>query len=174
VVNFAIVGLGWWGKKLAQAIGGSSLTRVIRGIEPNTAAVQEFKATAHIPPLDQPSIIPPGRDGGNRATVTPRTSSTRSASGRSPCMRRPGDRLERGICQEPRHQGAGRHGRHQLGPGVDADSHDRGRNLTDTTSRQYVAHAGTSRATLPLRLFKKLIEISMGGRSCTRAWIVSW
>ena len=42
MINVAIVGLGWWGKKLAASIRESSLLRVVRAVEPNPAAVQGF------------------------------------------------------------------------------------------------------------------------------------
>ena len=49
MINVAIVGLGWWGKKLAQSIGESSLLRVVRGVDPNPAAVQGFAETCGFP-----------------------------------------------------------------------------------------------------------------------------
>ena len=49
MVNVGIVGLGWWGKKLAQSIQASSLLRVVRGVEPNAAAVQGFADTCGFP-----------------------------------------------------------------------------------------------------------------------------
>jgi len=49
MVNVGIVGLGWWGKKLVESIRESSLLRVVRGVEPNPAAVQEFADTCGFP-----------------------------------------------------------------------------------------------------------------------------
>lgn len=43
MINVAIVGLGWWGKKLAQSIQESLLIRLVRGVEPNPSATQGFE-----------------------------------------------------------------------------------------------------------------------------------
>src|SRR5208337_4406989 len=49
MVNVGIVGLGWWGKKLVESIRESSLLRVVRGVEPNPAAVQGVADTCGFP-----------------------------------------------------------------------------------------------------------------------------
>ena len=45
-VGVAIVGLGWWGKKLASSLAGSSVLHLVRGIEPNPAAVLDLLIAA--------------------------------------------------------------------------------------------------------------------------------
>ncbi len=42
MISAAIVGLGWWGKKLTQVIAGSPALRIVRGVDPNAAAVADF------------------------------------------------------------------------------------------------------------------------------------
>jgi len=42
MINASIVGLGWWGKKLANAVQGGSLLRIVRGIEPSAEAVRGY------------------------------------------------------------------------------------------------------------------------------------
>ncbi len=42
MISAAIVGLGWWGKKLSQVIAGSSALKIVRGVEPNAAALEGF------------------------------------------------------------------------------------------------------------------------------------
>lgn len=42
MINVAIVGLGWWGKKLVESIRESSLIQVARGVEPNARATEGF------------------------------------------------------------------------------------------------------------------------------------
>ena len=49
MINVGIVGLGWWGKKLAQSIRESSLLRVVRGADPNATAIQAFAETCGFP-----------------------------------------------------------------------------------------------------------------------------
>jgi len=49
MINVGIIGLGWWGKKLAQSIQENSLLRVVRGVEPNTSAIQGFADTCGFP-----------------------------------------------------------------------------------------------------------------------------
>src|SRR4051812_36381990 len=49
MVNAAIVGLGWWGKKLAGSVRDSKCIQVIRGVEPNPAATQDFAESCGFP-----------------------------------------------------------------------------------------------------------------------------
>lgn len=49
MINVAIVGLGWWGKKLVQSIQESSLIRVVHGVDPDPAAVKGFTETCGFP-----------------------------------------------------------------------------------------------------------------------------
>jgi len=42
MVRAAIIGLGWWGKKLAGSLRNSSLIQVVRGVEPNAQAAADF------------------------------------------------------------------------------------------------------------------------------------
>jgi predicted dehydrogenase len=49
MINVGIVGLGWWGKKLAESIRESSRLRIVRGVEPNPAAIQGFADTCGFP-----------------------------------------------------------------------------------------------------------------------------
>jgi predicted dehydrogenase len=49
MINVGIVGLGWWGKKLAQSIGESALLRVVRGVETNPDATAGFADTCGFP-----------------------------------------------------------------------------------------------------------------------------
>lgn len=49
MINVGVVGLGWWGKKLAQSVRESSLVRVVRGVETNPAAIQGFAQTCGFP-----------------------------------------------------------------------------------------------------------------------------
>jgi len=57
MVNVGIVGLGWWGKKLAGSIRESSLLRVVSGVEPNPAAVEGFAAECGFPIFSDYSSI---------------------------------------------------------------------------------------------------------------------
>ena len=63
MIDVAVVGLGWWGKKLSQAIRESSALRVVRGIEPSAAALAGFGDDCGFPiakdigvALDDPSV----------------------------------------------------------------------------------------------------------------------
>jgi predicted dehydrogenase len=63
MINVGIVGLGWWGKKLAQSIRETSLLRVARGVETNPAAIQGLAETCGFPisadyssVLDDPNV----------------------------------------------------------------------------------------------------------------------
>jgi predicted dehydrogenase len=49
MINVAVVGLGWWGKKLSHSIRDSSLLRVVRGVETNPATIQSFADTCGFP-----------------------------------------------------------------------------------------------------------------------------
>ena len=49
MVDVAIVGLGWWGKKLARSMEGSQVIRAIRGVEPAAAATEGFADTCGFP-----------------------------------------------------------------------------------------------------------------------------
>ena len=49
MINVGLVGLGWWGKKLALSIRESSLLRVVRGVETNSSAIQGFAETCGFP-----------------------------------------------------------------------------------------------------------------------------
>lgn len=49
MITVGLVGLGWWGKKLAQSIGESSMLRVVRGVETNSSAIQGFAGTSGFP-----------------------------------------------------------------------------------------------------------------------------
>jgi predicted dehydrogenase len=49
MINVGIVGLGWWGKKLAQSIRESSLLCVVRGVDTNPDATADFADTCGFP-----------------------------------------------------------------------------------------------------------------------------
>ena len=49
MINVGFVGLGWWGKKLAQSIQESSLLCVVRGVETNPDATAGFAETCGFP-----------------------------------------------------------------------------------------------------------------------------
>jgi predicted dehydrogenase len=64
MIHVAIVGLGWWGKKLAQSIRESSLLRVVRGVETNPDATAGFADTCGFPisPHYSSALQDPGVD----------------------------------------------------------------------------------------------------------------
>ncbi|HEY2137718.1 MAG TPA: Gfo/Idh/MocA family oxidoreductase [Xanthobacteraceae bacterium] len=45
MLNAAIIGLGWWGKRLVQSVQGSSVIRFARGVTLEPDAAREFAAT---------------------------------------------------------------------------------------------------------------------------------
>src|SRR5581483_3495053 len=49
MINVAIVGLGWWGKKLAESLRVSTRIRVVRGFDPAPSAAQGFADTCGFP-----------------------------------------------------------------------------------------------------------------------------
>lgn len=49
MISAAIVGLGWWGRKLTQSIAGSPFLRIVKGVEPNQAAVADIAPTCGFP-----------------------------------------------------------------------------------------------------------------------------
>jgi predicted dehydrogenase len=49
MIGAAIVGLGWWGKKLSQSIAESRAIRFVRGVEPSETAVAGFAASCGFP-----------------------------------------------------------------------------------------------------------------------------
>lgn len=49
MVDVAIIGLGWWGKKLARSMEGSKLIRTICGVEPIAAATEGFAEACGFP-----------------------------------------------------------------------------------------------------------------------------
>jgi predicted dehydrogenase len=62
-LKVAIVGLGWWGAKIARALDGNELIRITRAVEVNPEAAASFQAAHDIPVtqtlqdvLDDPAI----------------------------------------------------------------------------------------------------------------------
>ena len=49
MIGVAMIGLGWWGKKLSQSIAPSRIMRVVRGIDPNGKAAAGFAETCGFP-----------------------------------------------------------------------------------------------------------------------------
>lgn len=49
MVNVAIVGLGWWGKRLSKTLSGNPLLRIVPGVEPDRAALHGFSESRGFP-----------------------------------------------------------------------------------------------------------------------------
>lgn len=49
MIGVAIIGLGWWGKKLSQSIAQSRTIRVVRGVDPNGRATAGFADSCGFP-----------------------------------------------------------------------------------------------------------------------------
>ena len=49
MVNVAIVGLGWWGKRLSKTLSGNPLLRIVPGVEPDRAALHGFSESCGFP-----------------------------------------------------------------------------------------------------------------------------
>ena len=49
MISAAIVGLGWWGRKLTQSIAGSQFLRIVKGVQLNQAGVADFAASCGFP-----------------------------------------------------------------------------------------------------------------------------
>jgi predicted dehydrogenase len=49
MIGVAMIGLGWWGKKLSQSIAPSRIMRVVRGIDPNGKATAGFAEICGFP-----------------------------------------------------------------------------------------------------------------------------
>ncbi len=52
MINVAIVGLGWWGKKLTASIAGSDKMTIVMGIEPDADTAAAVARTVNFPILD--------------------------------------------------------------------------------------------------------------------------
>jgi len=48
-VNVAIVGLGWWGRKIATALDGNAVIRIARAVEVNAESAASFSTAHNIP-----------------------------------------------------------------------------------------------------------------------------
>ncbi|GAB0120336.1 Gfo/Idh/MocA family protein [Acidisoma sp. 7E03] len=48
-INVALVGLGWWGRKIAVTLQDNPLIRIARAVEVNATAAESFKAAHSIP-----------------------------------------------------------------------------------------------------------------------------
>ncbi len=62
-VKAALVGLGWWGRKIAATLDGSAAVRVVRAVEVSQEAVASFRGSYDIPvsprledALDDPAV----------------------------------------------------------------------------------------------------------------------
>lgn len=49
VVNAAIFGMGWSGKKLTESLADDPHVRIVAGVEPNAPAVRDFAARCRFP-----------------------------------------------------------------------------------------------------------------------------
>ena len=51
-IKVALVGLGWWGQKIAVTLDGNRTIRIVRAVEVNAAAAASFRAAHDIPVSD--------------------------------------------------------------------------------------------------------------------------
>lgn len=52
-INVALVGLGWWGRKIAVTLDGNAAIRIARAVEVNADAAASFKAVHSVPVTDR-------------------------------------------------------------------------------------------------------------------------
>ncbi|GAB0113648.1 Gfo/Idh/MocA family protein [Acidisoma sp. C75] len=52
-INVALVGLGWWGRKIAVTLDGNAAIRIARAVEVNAEAAASFKAAHPVPVTDR-------------------------------------------------------------------------------------------------------------------------